>query len=229
MNLEEITAQIEEDKSWRISELLFFQNVGSGISDLTKHDQYRRALVLLLYSHFEGHIKLVLNLYVDAINSEKISFRRASHAIAAASMEKVFGELREANKKCIEFKNSLPDDTKLHRLAREREFLERSAEIMTQIVDIPDDYIDIESNLKPIVLRKNLYKVGLSHDQFDALTGTIDKLLVFRNKVAHGESRSGISLKDYMDLRDAAFKVMNEVGSGIIWAFDQKKYLLEPA
>jgi hypothetical protein len=228
MNLTEFSAQLEEENTWRTDEIRFFQNQCEMI-DASKQDQFRRALILLLYSHFEGFVKFALVLYVEAINESGIYCSDASYAIAAAALEDVFHELREAQSKCTIFKKILPDDTKLHRIAREREFIERSIEIMSRVVKIPDGFIDLESNLKPVVLRKNLYKVGLPHDQFKDIEGKVDLLLEYRNKIAHGRSRQGITDAQYLQLRDAAFRIMKEVSMGIVEAFIHKIYLRVPA
>jgi hypothetical protein len=89
--------------------------------------------------------------------------------------------------------------------------MERSVEFNRFPVTIPDDFVDTESNLKPVVLRKILYRLGLPHDQFSQHEGKIDRLLRVRNKIAHGESRSGVTSTDYEELRRIVFQIMEEV------------------
>src|SRR5215510_14403809 len=120
MNIADLWAEIEEDQAWRLDEIRFFQNQLTLIPNEEKHDQFRRALILLLYAHFEGFCKFVLSLYVNTINGEDITCGEANHTIAAAALSDLFQTLRDPGSKCPEFRSSLPDDTQLHRFARDR-------------------------------------------------------------------------------------------------------------
>ncbi len=225
MNIAELLAELEEDQRWREQEIRFFQNRGSRIRSEEEQDLFRRAVILLLYAHFEGFCKFALTLYATTVNREKIRCGEANYAIAAASLADLFKALRDPNKKCPEFRHALPDDAALHRFGRDREFVERSDEFANRHVNIPDYVVDTESNLKPVILRKNLYRLGLFHDQFKGLDSEINKLLEYRNKIAHGESRSGIPLQTYSSLREATFRIMNEIKRGVIEALRGKHYL----
>lgn len=227
MNVVDFRAQLEEELAWRTEEILFFQNQCSTVDPCEQQDKFRRALVLLLYSNFEGFCKFAFSLYVAAINAEGIECREANYAIAAASMSDVFASLRDGTRKAIEFKNDNPDDTKLYRFARDREFVERAFEIMGRKINIPEKVVDMESNLKPAVLRKNLYRLGLPHDQFVSLEPEIEKLLALRNKIAHGETKLGISEKLYDQLRDSALHVMTGITAGLTEAFSEKWFLVK--
>jgi len=92
-------------------------------------------------------------------------------------------------------------------------------------VNVPDGAVDTESNLRLPILRKNLYRLGLPHDSFEHLADSISMLLEFRNKIAHGAARYGISEKNYLMLRDAVFLVMNEVSREISRSLLEKRYL----
>lgn len=225
MNLEDIYAQIELELEWRTEEIRFFQNTFSGITLVEKQDQSRRALILLLYAHFEGFCKFTLNLYINVVNQENISCGEANIALAAATLSDVFKELRNPEKKCDEFRKSLPDDTALHRFARDQEFIERTSSINERKLHIPDSVVDTESNLKPVVLRKNLFKLGFPHDSLREIEGFIHRLLYHRNTIAHGSSREGIQSDEYFKLRDAAFEAMDHVKHKVIDSLTNKRYL----
>jgi MAE_28990/MAE_18760-like HEPN len=227
MSIEDISdaiAQIESEQAWRYDEVRFFQNQSTYVSP-DKQDQFRRVLILLLYSHFEGFCKFALTLYVDTVNSANIKCAEANHAIAAASLADLFKALRNPDKKCAEFQRALPDETELHQFARHREFIEHSAKFENRIVNIPTTVVDTESNLKPIVLRKNLYRLGFSHEQLKHVEGDINRLLNYRNKIAHGESKSGITSDEYFQLRTTTFKIMDEVKRLVFEALQNKFYL----
>jgi len=225
MNVEEFRAQLEEDQIWRRDEIRFLQNLAARIDSKEDQDQFRRAIILLLYAHFEGFCKFAFTLYINAINGIRITCGEANYAIAAASLANLFEALREPFKKCNEFRKELPNDTKLHRFAMDREFVKRAADFAEQLVCIPDDVVDMESNLKPVVLRKNLYRLGLPHDQFKSLEGKIHCLLELRNSIAHGAAKKGVELNTYESLRDTTFTIMDEITRGIMNAFQNKLYL----
>ena len=89
----------------------------------------------------------------------------------------------------------------------------------------PDDTVDVESNLKPVVLRKNLYKLGLPHDAFQTYEGKIGQLLAIRNSVAHGAKKEGLRREEYQPIEQAIFKVMDEFMELIINSLKDKKFL----
>ena len=224
MNLAALRAELEADRAWREEEIRAFQNRGSTIEDEGELNRYRRALVLLLYAHYEGFCKFAFTLYASAINSSGISCGEATYAIAAASLNDMFRNLRNPEKKCALFRRELPDDAKLHRFAREREFIEQTSEVEKRPVKIPDDVVDTESNLTPVVLKKNLYRLGLPHDQFEAHDGEINRLLNLRNGVSHGDLKEGVEETIYMQLRAATFAIMSGLGIGIMKALSDKAY-----
>ncbi len=225
MNLPDLAAQLEAELLWRQDELRFFQNRGATFLTESEKDQYRRAVVLVLYAHFEGFCKFAFELYRTSINAEQIPCADATPAIAAAGWARLFSELRDPNKKCPDFKNRLPDDSKLHRFARDREFVERTAEFGQLPVTIPEDFVDTESNLKPIVFRKILYKLGLPHDQFDQHEGQIDRLLNTRNRIAHGGHRGGVKETEYEELRKLVFQMMDAIKNKILECLREKLFL----
>ena len=222
MELTKFRAQLEEEFEWRSAEMRFFNNLCERVPTTDQKEQFRRALVLLLYAHFEGYCKFSLALYVSAVNDSGLLCNQVTPAIVAATLHDVFVALRDPTRRAPEFRSKLPDDSKLHRFALDREFVERTEEIMCRPVAIPENAVNTESNLKPIVLRKNLYRLGLPHDQFASFEGTIDKLLAFRNKIAHGETKAGVKQEVYDELKDSAFRVMSGITAGITKALDEK-------
>lgn len=224
MNLADLRAELEANQAWRRDEIRFFQNHMVWINAEEKQDQYRRALVLILYAHFEGFCKFALALYVNAVNNAMIKCSEANPAIAAASLANLFRDLRDPQRKSEVFRRELPDDTQLHRFARDREFVERAFDFAERLVNIPDHVVDTESNLSPVTLQKNLYRLGLPHDLFEDFKGDVYRLLGYRNQIAHGELQSGIEHQTYEALRDATFTIMDEVTREIMRALQEEHY-----
>jgi hypothetical protein len=204
---------------------VFFQNQLSKIDSSTEQDQFRRAIVLILYSHFEGFCKFAFTLYVNIVNKQRIKCNEANFSIAAASLADMFEALRNNDKKSDVFRNALPGDEKLHRFAREKDFVEQSNAFDERVVVIPEDVVDTESNLKPVVLRKNLFRLGFRHDSFESIEGEISKLLNYRNKIAHGSMKEGINEREYESLSKAAYVIMDEIKRLVMHALTEKEYL----
>ena len=70
MNLLDIRAQIEEEITWRSDEIRFLKNQLSNIQKETEKEKYRKSLVVMLYSHYEGFSKTIFQIYINEINPE---------------------------------------------------------------------------------------------------------------------------------------------------------------
>src|SRR5690606_29459620 len=109
---------------WREREMRLFRNQVAALDNEEKKRTARKGLVVMLYSHFEGATKAILSMYVNRVNGLGLRVEEVVPSISAASLSEVFLALRNPEKKCKEFVRSLPDDSALHRFAREREFIE---------------------------------------------------------------------------------------------------------
>jgi hypothetical protein len=56
MDFDAIRAELDQEMAWRLEEVKFFQNQGNLLNE-EQRNRYRRALILILYSHFEGFCK----------------------------------------------------------------------------------------------------------------------------------------------------------------------------
>jgi hypothetical protein len=146
--------------------------------------------------------------------------------IGAASLAEVFSALRDPNRKCAEFARQLPNDTALHRFARDREFVEVAWKVAQRSVQIDaEEVVDTESNLKPVVLKKILFRLGLDPDLAQPWEGAIHLLLNRRNDVAHGTARAGLEEKDYGKLEQAVSLVVDGIVKAIFDAVARKVFL----
>lgn len=225
MSLSQLWTEIENEQSWRFDEIRFFQNRLAEIKSEEDREKYRKALVLILYSHFEGFCKFAFLHYIKAVNEEKVKADEVNTSLAATALADLFDALRNTNKKSDFFCRTLPDDTHLHRFSRDREFLENINEVYEKNIQISEKVVDTESNLKPVILQKILFRLGFQHNKFDNLKDKISKLLNYRNKIAHGESKAGIPGKTYEELRENVYSIMNEVKRDIMDALINKEYL----
>ncbi|NJO55106.1 MAG: hypothetical protein HC834_00765 [Rhodospirillales bacterium] len=225
IDLAAVRSEIEQEREWREAELRALKNNVAGLRQEQQREIARKALVVMLYAHFEGVAKALFSIYVKEINRLAISLAEAHPALAAAAMAKVFGALRNPSSKCKEFARSLPDDTKLHRYARDREFLEQTADFGARLLHLePESVVDTESNLKPVVLRKILYRLGFDPAIADSWEGAVHELLRRRNDVAHGTGTRGVDAKEYERLERAVKEVVDALVLALTDALSRQAY-----
>ncbi len=180
----------------------------------------------MLYSHFEGFCKTAFSIYANAINQENLTCSLVTGQIIASSLAIAFRDFENTNKKSSLFKNDLPEDRAVHRFARQVELINNLNVIWTQRVSIPvDDVVDTEANLKPSVMRKILYRLGLPHDAFNENEGKLHSLLSYRNKIAHGLAKDGLDEKPYEEIQISTIGVMSSIIKMIMNALSETKYL----
>jgi len=226
IDLAAVRSEIELEREWREAELRFLKNQIAKIEAEDDRNVARKALVVMLYAHFEGVTKALFSIYVNALNNLGATISQAHSALAASALRDLFKALRNPNSRCRVFARSLPDDSKLHRYARDREFLERNADFGSRDLSIDTDLVvDTESNLKPVVLRKILYQLGFEPGLVEPWEGAINQLLNRRNDVAHGTARSGLTVDAYAALETAVKEVVDAMVAAISDAISHQSYL----
>lgn len=225
MTKEDLRSAMETELAWRQEELAFLKNQLSNIHEEVQQDKYRKSLVLMLYSHFEGFVKICLLSYIQYVNSLHLKRESFNERLIASSMNREFNAYDNNDEKCNIFKKKLPEDKRLHRFYRRVNLLEELDEFKQSDLLISDETIDTESNLWYIVLQKNLYKVGLPIDLFDDLSRDIDALVNRRNSIAHGTERAGVKESEYLKWEIKTYKVMEEIIKCIYYNVCHEKYL----
>lgn len=230
VDLAELRAEMETEREWREREMRLFRNQVAALSSEDQRRIARKALVVMLYAHFEGVTKALLSMYVNRINALSLRISDVAPSLGAAALSDIFHALRDAKKKCKEFARSLPDDTALHRFARDREFVEIAWQIAARTVQIDtDELVDTESNLKPVVLKKILFRIGLDPNLMRPWESVIHQLLNRRNDVAHGTAKNGLEEKDYTALEQAVNLVVDDIVKAICDAVAKQFYLATTA
>lgn len=226
MNLEEVRAQLENELTWRQDEIRFLHNQLSYIKKEEEKKRYRKALVVMLYSHFEGFCKAALAIYANTINQENLTCSLVNDQIIAASLATVFRDFENTDKKSNLFRKDLPDDRTIHRFARQAELIGILKDIWPLRVSIPvDEVVDTEANLKPSIMRKMLYRLGLPHDAFNDNEGKIHLLLKYRNNIAHGTAKDGLDERTYEEIQIATIEIMSSLVKLIMNTLGDTKYL----
>lgn len=225
MTADELRAALETELAWRQEELAFFKNQLNEVEESNKN-KYRKSLVLILYSHMEGYIKIGLQTYIQYINSQGLNRRDVNTGLMVASMHKEFIAYENMERKSEFFRKTLPDDTRLHRLYRRVDFMEKMENFKEQELVIDDQIIDTESNLWYIVLQKNLYKIALPVDLFDDYRSDIDALVNRRNSIAHGNFKSGVTDIEFSNWERKVSEILEGITRLLYDYARNKRYLV---
>ncbi|ARN78575.1 hypothetical protein BST97_11575 [Nonlabens spongiae] len=225
MNTDLLWTEIETELSWRTSELRFLKNQISLLTEEKDRRILRRSAVLMLYSHFEGFFKFAFNLYIRSINDMNLECREVNSNILVSSLNDIFKALKNPNSKSRIFRKLLPDDSKLHSFARNVEFIEKLDECLNLKVTVSPNIIDTESNLKPKVLSKLLYSLGMDHNLFREENGQINQLLNIRNKIAHGESKAGLTKEVFETKYNLTVDLLERIKRKIMKSLIEKQFM----
>jgi hypothetical protein len=206
-----VREELEAELTWRESEIKFLKNQLANLKNEDEKSIYRKALVVMLYSHYEGFCSFAFQTYVLTINEEKLTRKKVSSSLAAASLNQEFAlfeskEYKEERFKKV-FKKKAPEDSKLFNFSKRVYLLEALDDFLEQEIEIPDKVVNTESNLWPVVLKKLLYSLGLSENVFDKHEDQIKKLVNTRNGISHGKEKEGID--------ERTFEVLERITSDI--------------
>lgn len=225
MTANDLRTELEVELAWRQEDLAFFKNQLNNISDEIEKDKYRKSLVLILYSHMEGYIKIALQTYIKYINAQNLPRKDVVSGLMAASMNPEFNAYDNLDRKCNIFRRELPEDSSLHRFFRRVDFLDQLENFENAPLIIEDSVINTESNLWYIVLQKNLYKIGLPVDIFEKYHCDIDALVNRRNSIAHGNSRSGVTAQEFSKWETKISRVITDITILIYDFANHKQYI----
>ncbi|ENM8380946.1 TPA: MAE_28990/MAE_18760 family HEPN-like nuclease [Vibrio alginolyticus] len=224
MSLESFQEQLEVERTWREDEIRFLDNLQREY-DEEKRFKFRRSIMCLYYAHIEGFVQFAFSLYVDEINKQELKCSEVKPVIAAATLHNEFMALQNKDKKSKIFKKTLPDETHIHRLSRQVEFVESFSLVNDLTVIVPDGYINTESNVGKQVLEKLLYQVGLEYDDLKHTYGSLNKLLNTRNDIAHGKKKYGINDEDYTNYHTCCLGIIQHVSQKLTTAYGHNRYL----
>lgn len=129
MTANDLRAELETELAWRQTDLAFFKNQLTNISVEIEQDKYRKSLVLILYSHLEGYIKIALQTYIKYINAQNLPRKDVVSGLMAASMNLEFNAYDNLDRKCGVFRRDLPEDNALHRFFRRVDFLDGELQV----------------------------------------------------------------------------------------------------
>ncbi len=226
MSLANFQEQIETEREWREDEIRFLDNTQRIMANKDDQKRIRRSILCLVYAHIEGFVQFSFSLYIDKINSKGLQCSQVRPVIAAATLHKEFIALQNKDKKTRIFRKTLPDETHLHKLCRQVEFVENIATIQTHLVKIPDGYVNTESNVGQQVLEKLLYQVGLEYKDLKDIYAPLNRLLNVRNDISHGKRKLGIDDREYQEFIACCKSIISGISRRLTTAYGRNEFLV---
>jgi len=200
--------EAESDLRWREDELAALKMLAvSSQPRSVKHRALLRALVALLYAHYEGFCKVCWELFLDEVARRKPARSSLLDDIRVASLEHRVKEIRRA-----------PHVTGVLALVESHE------EFCGAYSDLAID-TSTESNLWPDRFNAVMQRLGLSSEQMANYNVEMKALVGRRNGIAHGERLVVSDIAQYDKLENCAFLVMHEVALLLADSLEQEGYL----
>lgn len=174
--MENFIDEILADINWRINELVTIKSLPIQYSFSPTHKEiYIKHAIPAIYALWEGFIKSTFTIYSSYLNSlsltrDEISIKLLTHQLDS---ECDFNNTRKAF------------DSKV-------KMVERIDSVLGEIIDIKPN-VPTESNVNYKVLCKILERYCVDYVDENYKRG-LDKLLLFRNKIAHGENALQVSI-----------------------------------
>ncbi len=170
--LDDLNNKISGDLAWRKKELSVIKSlIESKNYSRQQHRVLIRSGICILYSHWEGFVKLAANSYLEYVRLKKLTYQEIASNFLALAIKEKLKEAKETNKPSL----YIP-------------VCEFFLSELNQRCILPKDTISTASNLSSEILKEISAILGLDFSPFSTKAKLIDEqLLKTRNEIAHGE------------------------------------------
>lgn len=206
----ELQDSLHKDIKWRKRE---FTSLNFMIQSSRGHEKQIliRAAIVLLYAHWEGHIKHCALAYITFLNSKGLPFHKMKDNFLLLSIPDKFRKGFSLNKissllELSDYMNSPPMG---------------NFKVDESLV------VDTDSNLKYPILLNILQQLGLDSRTYDLKEHFIDsKLVRCRNAIAHGDILGLTDIEDtYEEIKKELLSMIVLFQNLIFKAVDNQEYL----
>lgn len=207
--IKELKDYLNEEIEWRIAELGIIK-ANTTIKNLSERrkEVIIKYSVMAIYSLFEGFVVKSFQEYINQINKKKI-------------------KRKELNIKLITYhidsKYKL-NDKRSNRSSKESFVTELNNFFCKEKIEL-DRKIATQSNVNMKVLNNLLYSFNLELIESNELEGKLNKLLKFRNSLAHGETSLRVDSEIIQTFTDTVVILMDLINDRIIDGIILEKYL----
>lgn len=204
-----VEQQLDEEIEWRIFELAMLKtnHLSRNISE-NRANIIRKYSVIGIYALFEGYVVKAFDIYKESIN--------------------------KLNLKCSEINTKILTGyvNSKHKLANGKSDVKKQEEFILSLQDIIlstslilDMRINTESNVNMKVLNKLLSSFNLQSIDDYELESRLNKLLKFRNSLAHGETVLKVTNELVCEFVEIVTILMDLVAERIVIGYKDKTYL----
>lgn len=226
--LDNFTTEIESEYARKREELGKIENslrLSNTESDEELQGLLRNAMVVMLYAYFEGFCKKIFEIYVTYLNGKKEKVKNVKSALAAATIAEEFDLLENLQHAPEKYGIDYKENGKLKRYARRIEFTELFYTLMDKTVSIPETILNTESNLRPEVLNRILFNLAFDYRVENKEKGYLNKLVNYRNDIAHGTFTRAISPEDFDNCKKTTWLLMEKIKNEVIRNYEEMMYL----
>ncbi len=208
---EQLTDKLAEDLAWRKKELSEIKSLIELRSySKQRHNALLRSGVCILYSHWEGFVKLAASSYLEYVRAKRLNYSQISSNFLALAMKSKLREANETNKSSL----YIPVCNFFLSELNQRCILPEA-----------NDAISTASNLSSEILKEITCILGIDFSIYSTKTALIDiKLLKKRNEIAHGNYLE-LDRDEYIDLQEEVIGMLEIFRTQIENAAIEKKFM----
>ncbi|WP_017319412.1 MAE_28990/MAE_18760 family HEPN-like nuclease [Mastigocladopsis repens] len=206
---EQLSDKLSGDLAWRKKELSEIKSLveAKNVSE-QRHKALLRSGVCILYSHWEGFVKLAANSYLEYVRSKKLTYKELSSNFLALAMKEKLKEAKETNKPSL----YIP-------------VCDFFLSELNQRCILPKDAISTALNLSSEILKEITDILGIDFSLYSTKSVLIDtKLLKTRNEIAHG-NYSVFDKGEYIELHLEVIGMLDIFRNQIENAAIEKKFM----
>ena len=172
-------------------------------------DIYYKSMVPMIYAYLEGFVKNAIRIYMKFVNQLDLTFNDISIRLLVHKIKKKYNCFKE-NIKSIQNKEKL-------------------VEQLLQDINNNDKTINFNDkaiqNINSDRLNKLLRELNFKEIEDRKIKDGLNKLLQYRNGIAHGENSYRVDENLLMEFIDTIIKTMDYVSDIICNGYDSKNYL----
>jgi hypothetical protein len=200
--------EIVYEIDWRIKEISILKSLPylKKFSE-EQYNTYYKHLFPALYSLWEGYVCATFEIYIRELNSKLLIFSNLHENLRTYLID---SELQLSNPR-------LNFDTKFTFVSKISVLTKDTVKLSTKL--------PTESNVNYKVLSKIFRNLNLNIISISPFEKDLDKLLLIRNKIAHGEYSIQIDKDEFSRLSQSIIDIMIEVYLAIMEGYNSKSYL----
>lgn len=207
-SLDRLLNALDKDLAWRKKEII---DLKIACENDPEKIFIQKSAILLIYSHWEGFIKNASKKYLEYLNNQEVLCKDMQINFIILHLGGVFQE-------DINYKNYLH---------RKKIYTQYTESLLCKFNVSVNETIKTNCNLNSNTFKTILGQLGISEDLFELKFKLIDeKLLGYRNALAHGEMRPVTSICAVVtEIKDVILEMLDNFYDQITTAAENKTYL----